>query len=131
MPVEIHRKSGFTLLEMMIVVAIIGIIASIAIPAYQEYVRQGRRAAAAAGILDIAQDLERWRLNSPSYAGCPSGTDNNQCGTTDVDFVSFSVSNLSATTYTVTATISNDNTCPTMSIDQSGIRGGNAACWKK
>jgi type IV pilus assembly protein PilE len=123
------KNSGLTLIELMIAVAVIGILVSIAVPSYQEYVRQGRRAAASAGILDIAQDLERWRVNSPTYANCPTGTGNNQCGTPAVDNVSFAIT-AAATTYSVTATISNDSTCGTMSIDQSGSKSP-TDCWKK
>ena len=61
-----HRPSGrhavqpgFTLIEVMIVVAIIAILAAIALPSYQEYVRRGHRAEARAGLLQAAQWYER------------------------------------------------------------------------
>ncbi|MGJ7486762.1 type IV pilin protein [Variovorax sp. LT2P21] len=50
---------GFTLIEVMIVVAVIGILTAIALPSYQEYVRRGHRAEARAGLLQAAQWLER------------------------------------------------------------------------
>lgn len=124
-----HR--GFSLIELMIAVVILGILASIAIPSYQKYVREGRRAEAAAGLLDIQQDLERWRVNNPTYAGCPTGTGPNECGTPPVQNVTFAISNATATTYTITATLSNDPDCPSMTLDQNGTKGGNAVCWKK
>lgn len=54
-----QQHSGFTLIELMIVVAIIGILSSIAYPSYTEYVRRGHRADARAGLLQAQQWLER------------------------------------------------------------------------
>lgn len=53
------RQKGFTLIEVMIVVAIVGILSAIAIPSYNEYIRRGHRADARAGLLQAQQWLER------------------------------------------------------------------------
>ena len=54
-----HQHQGFTLIELMIVVAIVGILSAIAYPSYAEYVRRGHRADARAGLLQAQQWLER------------------------------------------------------------------------
>jgi type IV pilus assembly protein PilE len=122
--------AGFTLIELMIAVMLIGILAVIAIPSYRSHVLEVRRTEAAAGVLKLQQDLERWRLNEPSYLGC-GATSSPACVAPASNFVTYLISDQSPTTYTITATLSGDSTCPSLSLDQSGARGGNPACWKK
>lgn len=62
------RQSGFTLVELMIVVAIVAILASIALPSYQEHVRKGHRAAAQSEMMDIANRQQQYFLANRQYA---------------------------------------------------------------
>jgi len=63
------RQKGFTLIELMIVVAIVGILSAIAYPSYQEYVLRSNRANAQADVLELTQWLERRYSVNSAYAG--------------------------------------------------------------
>ena len=62
------RTRGFTLLEMMIVVAIVGILAAIAYPSYQNYLKRSNRSAAETFMLDLANRQQQYLLDQRSYA---------------------------------------------------------------
>jgi len=65
-----HRRTlscGFTLIEMMIAVAILGIVTAIAFPSFLDSVRKGRRAEAFAALVSLQQAQERWRTNNAGY----------------------------------------------------------------
>jgi len=73
-----HRdRGGFTLIELMVVVAIIGILAAIAVPNYNSYVVRANRAAAKQFLLQIASKQEQYKLDARQYAtgitGAPPG----------------------------------------------------------
>ena len=67
MPQPLTRYQGFTLIELMITVAIIGILAAIAIPMYSDYVTRSRRADGQASLMQVAQELERCYTQYSSY----------------------------------------------------------------
>lgn len=61
-------QRGFTLIELMVVVAIVAILAAVALPGYQEQVRRGNRAAAQAAMMDIANREQQFFLANRQYS---------------------------------------------------------------
>lgn len=62
-------QSGFTLIELMIVVAVIGVLAAVAFPAYQQYTIRSNRADVQAELIQIAQRIQNYKFVNGSYTG--------------------------------------------------------------
>jgi type IV pilus assembly protein PilE len=95
------NKNGFTLVELMITVAIVAILAMIAVPAYTQYVMRANRTDAVKTLTLDAQSLERCYSQAFTYVGCasvPVGPALTSQGNYKV-----TLTNLTATTYTLTA----------------------------
>ena len=103
-----RRQHGFTLIELMIVVAVIAVLAAIAVPNYLEQTRKGRRADAVRGIGQLQLELESYRAENPSYVECTgalcSGTYPSAPTATDSPYYGVAISGQSPTAYTITAT---------------------------
>jgi type IV pilus assembly protein PilE len=63
-----RRQSGFTLIELMVTVAIVAVLAAVAYPSYQSHLRKGRRAQAQAYLMDIAQREQQYLTDNRAYA---------------------------------------------------------------
>jgi type IV pilus assembly protein PilE len=155
--VRLHKRNrGFTLIELMIVVAVVATLVAIALPSFLSQVRATRRAEAVATLSQIQQAQERWRANCPCYAssvtaansGCPA-TD---CATTsglglspNTSQYSFSMTVLpviaTPNNYTITATGQGSQasdraagaSCQTLTVTVTNGAPVNtpAACWKQ
>lgn len=127
---------GFTLIELMIALAVVALLAMVALPAYQSQVQKSRRADAKVALMNAAQALERCAANDPAAgytaAGCPSFPKTSSEG-----FYSITAPTLTATTYTLTAQPvadgpqAGDAQCASLSLDQTGTRTSSPGddCW--
>lgn len=98
-------RRGFTLIELMIVVVVIAILAAIAFPSYQYFVRNAQRADGMSALLDIRTAQERWRANNATYAGNAAIGSLVPFGATSPDgFYTLAITHSSASTFRVTAT---------------------------
>jgi type IV pilus assembly protein PilE len=131
-------RAGFTMVELTVVLAMLAMLASLAIPSYQGVVRKARRTEAQAILLGLALQQERWRADHPSYAHELA-----EMGAGRVDgqvspYYRFEVVDVTATEFTVQAVAivgrgqEHDRQgaagCALLQIDQSRTRTP-GACW--
>ena len=130
-------SSGFTLLELMIVVAIVGILANIAYASYSSSVAKSRRNAAQGCLMEQAQYMERVYTTSMSYANAtlPLAADQ-QCQadlsaqyTFSLPTASLTASGFAVQAQAVGAQATADASCATMTVVQTGARTPTSDCW--
>ena len=140
-----HKQKGFTLIELMIVVAVVGILSAIAYPSYTEYVRRGHRADARAGLLQAQLWMERAATATGVY---PTALPANLTWSGDTSkryTIGFAANNTNAA-FTLTAAPKSpgpqaSDKCGTYTLSNTGLRGANGKtstqsgydtnCWGK
>ena len=134
---------GFTLIEVMIVIAILAIVVAIALPSYRDQVRKSRRADAVALVMNIAQRMERCFTIDGAYSAggtCPTGTIASDGGYYQGTVAITSTTAFAATIVPVAGKDqANDAACASFVISQTGAKtatnssaaDNTAACWAK
>ncbi len=131
-----HREAGFTLIELMIVVAVVAILAAIAFPSYQEHVRKARRAQVKADLVEYAQLAERHHTVNNRYTGFVLPATKSPRGGAE-DYYNLELDTPEKTnSFVIQATPRNAqlaDRCGTLTINQAGVKthssGTYSDCW--
>ena len=107
-----RKNSAFTLIELMIVVAIVGILSAVAYPSYQSHVLKSQRQVAQAALVSLSSSMERYYSENNKYTGAALPAIHPNILPSDGSKVThnLTISTLTANTYTVKATSKKDST---------------------
>jgi type IV pilus assembly protein PilE len=124
------RGKGFSLTELMVVVAVVAILAGIAYPSYKTYTLQTRRSQAQAVLTDAASQQEQFFLNFKTYAGAM--TSMNMPATTTGGHYNLAVDSASVTNFVLSATpvgAQAVDSCGTLTLSRGGSKTPVSGCW--
>ncbi len=125
-------QKGFSLIELLVAVVIVGILAAVALPAYQDYVTRGKIPDATSNLAAKRVQMEQYFQDNHTYVGAPACA-NDTASSKYYTFVCNPAA--TATTYTITATGTGSMNGFNYSVDQSNTKtsttnwGNSASCW--
>lgn len=137
------KSNGFTLIELMIVVAIVGILAAVVLPAYQNYVLQSHRTAAISAIMDLGSREARYYTTNNSYSASMLtlgyAADPMPVTSASSNYYNLSVQSITPTTFILQAVpVGNQaqDSCGTYTYTSLGVKGVTGSesmgtCWKQ
>ncbi len=143
----LHRRmAGVTLMELLIVIVVIGILASIAVPSYRRYLIRSQRSEAKIALLQLQTAEEKYYLQNNAYTndvtgGIPTGlgmSGQTETGKYDISITTFPAGGQSFIASAAPRTgggQADDSECLTFTIDERGARGNSGysspqTCWK-
>ena len=139
MQIHVRKKqyAGFTLIELMVTVAIIAILATVALPSYQNHVMRANRSAAASFLMEMANMQERYYLDARAYAADMSALGASTPAELSDRYTITTVGNNAATppSYSVSAApkgAQSSDSCGTLTLNNKGEKGhasGATRCW--
>ncbi len=123
------NNKGFTLVELMIVIAILGILGSVAYPSYLSHVKKANRADGIDSLLALAGRMEEYYMNNDTYVDATVTNVNSSDG-----LYTLSITTATAFAYTITATpVGGDSYCGNLTLNSLGVKGTSAGtvadCW--
>ena len=124
---------GFTLMELMVTIVIVGILAAIAYPAYVDQMRKTRRSDAQSALLNMAAHMEHYFTENNTYLGATADSIG-VSSTSPEGYYDMSITNLTATSYTLNAAPvatgpQASDTCGTLTLTNTNLKGPNIDCW--
>ncbi|MEX8494417.1 type IV pilin protein [Sphaerotilus sp.] len=129
---------GFTLIELIIAVAVVGILAAVAMPSYREHIAASRRTDATSTLLAVAQLMERNYTERGTYAGVTLGSTGIYPSTSPQGYYTLSIASQDANGFSLLATRAGaqvGDKCGNYTYDQTGAKGvasatyTSAQCW--
>lgn len=134
-----RRARGFTLIELMIAVAVVGILSAVAYPSYMAQLAKGRRADGRAALLDLAQRMERHYTERGTYASATLGATGVYPATSPQGHYAMSITAKTAAGFTIQAAPSGSQSgdvCGNLIYNQAGVKSVSGAslsaaqCWQ-
>jgi len=132
------KNKGFTLVELVIVVAIVGILAAIAIPAYQNDMQRSRRSDGQVALMNMAAQMERYYTMNNTYSGASTPAIIGIPTASPSGYYNLSVTNLTPSSFTLNAApiaggAQANDPCGTLTLTSLNVKGPTVAgttCWQ-